>query len=171
MLTVSCLLTPSILAVETWLVPSAIKLDGEVHGIGRAVHVAGDFDAANLFLLFVEEQGHRIAGLDVIHDDDFHVVGSGVAGSDGNISLGVGGLDGVLVREEGIAGREFSFARRSPHILLFSWRRCAGRGGRRGGRRPHFAPRVRDREEFSVACRPGPSAPGSFPSFFSSPFR
>ena len=62
MLTVSCLLTPSSLAVENLAgaVGEAVKLDGEVHGIGRAVHVAADFDAANLFLLFVEAQGNGI---------------------------------------------------------------------------------------------------------------
>ena len=56
----------------------AVELNGEVRGVGGVVHVGGDFDAANLFLFFVEEQ--EIAGLDVVDDDDFHFAGAASLG-------------------------------------------------------------------------------------------
>ena len=69
------------------------------------------------FCSFIEEQGHGIAGLDVIDDDDFHFAGGGVAGRDGNISFGLSGLNGVLVRRKILLGESFHLL---GVVLVFS---------------------------------------------------
>ena len=55
----------------------AAELHFEVHGVAGIVHITCDFDAADLFSIPVEDDGHGIIRLQVTSDCDLDVVALG----------------------------------------------------------------------------------------------
>jgi hypothetical protein len=71
------LLYPIDTELETWLVPSGAEPNctDKFRPSGGIIYVARSSDTANLSLFSIEENRHRIAGFDLVLNDDFHFVG------------------------------------------------------------------------------------------------
>ena len=93
------------------------ETDSEIHDIFGVVHPGGNGDGLELFLGLVDGEGHGVAGLVVIVNDEF---GDAVAcGVEGNVALGVGGLNVIFVWRNVVLGEFFHLVRVILVFFLF----------------------------------------------------